>query len=84
MYNTGFSSGQAVLSESGENKSSTIYKQEQSNSSKETCRWVLMCDDNRGWTFSLEEALLCKRNSCFGQKKKCFKGIDHPKMKMTP
>ncbi len=30
MYNTGFSSGQAVLSESGENKSSTIYKQEQS------------------------------------------------------
>ncbi len=22
------------------------------------CLWVLMCEDNRGWTFSLDETLL--------------------------
>ncbi len=34
-------------------------------SSKQTCRWILMREDNSGWTFSLEEALwiLARSNS---------------------
>ncbi len=81
VYNTGFSSAQVVFYLNHERTNQAQFTT--TNSSKEMCRRVLMCEDNRGWTFSLEEALLSKRNLYFGQKK-WFKGIVHPKIEMTP
>ncbi len=40
------------------------------NSSKQICWWILMCEDNRGWTFSPEEALLWIKDSYFGWKQR--------------
>ncbi len=40
------------------------------NSSKQICWWILMGENNRGWTFSLEEALLWIMDSYFHQKLK--------------
>lgn len=81
VYNTGSSSAQVVFYLNHERTNQAQFTT--TNSSKEMCRRVLMCEDNRGWTFSLEEALLSKRKQDFGQKK-WFKGIVHPKIEMTP
>ncbi len=34
----------------------------------ERCWWILMREDNRGWTYSQEKVLLCIMDSCFSWK----------------
>ncbi len=43
----------------------TVQTKTVQSSSRQICRWILMWDDNRGWTFSLEEAF---NYGYFGQK----------------
>ncbi len=38
------------------------------NHSNQICWWILMWEDIGGWTFSLEEAFLCIKNSYLSQK----------------
>ncbi len=48
-----------VIQERNMHRSSTVYKQKiVQNSSKQICWWILMQEDNKGWTFSLDEVLL--------------------------
>ncbi len=61
-------SSSCVNQERNMHRSSTVYKQKiVQNSSKQICWWILMREDNRGWTFSLEEVLLWIMEY-FGQK----------------
>ncbi len=61
INNIAFSSEYVFLSESGGKYAQIKHRLEVKtvlNSSKQICLWMLMCEDNRGYTFSLEEALL--------------------------
>ncbi len=49
-HDIAFSNEQIISPESGERNNQ--------NSSKQICWWILMKEDYRGWTFSLEEELL--------------------------
>ncbi len=66
-----FSSEKVVLSESGEKYTQIkhcLQVKTVQNSTKQICKWILMWEDNRWWTFSLEEVLLWFMDSYFGQK----------------
>ncbi len=67
VHNIVFSNEKVISSESGEKYAQiTIYKK---NSSKQMGRGILMWEDNRRWTFLLEEALLWIKDWHFGQKR---------------
>ncbi len=55
-YNIAFSSEKVILSESGEYAQIKHCLQVKTVLNK-ICWWILMWEDNRGWTFSLEEEL---------------------------
>ncbi len=59
IHNIALSSEKVVLSESGAKYAQIKHcLQVKQNRSKQICRWILVWEDNRRWTFSLEEVLL--------------------------
>ncbi len=57
MYNTAFFSETSSCLNQERNRTDQAPFTSQ-NTSKQLCWWILMWEDNEGWTVSLEEALL--------------------------
>ncbi len=56
IHNIAFSGENVILSESGEKYAQIKQERTVQNCSRQI--WIMMWEDNREWTFSLEEALL--------------------------
>ncbi len=54
--------------ESGEKYAQVKHRLQEKQSKTVFGRWISMCENNRGWTFSLEEALLWIMSLHFVQK----------------
>ncbi len=73
IHNIAFSSEKVVYclnQERNMHRLSTVYKQKKvQNCSKPMCRWILMWENNRGWTFFLWGKVMFMD---FYQKQKCY------------
>ncbi len=67
VHNNAFSSEKVISPESGE-KSAQIKHCLQAKTALNKYVWILMWEDNKGSTFSLQEELLWIMDSYFGQK----------------
>ncbi len=70
IHNISLSGEKLISSELREKYAHIIYKWKQliENSSKQICEWILMWEDNRRFTLSLEEALLWFMDWYFSRK----------------